>query len=130
MNLLSKDLRDFFIQNSIDSGVSGIYEDEQAEREDQICIYNTGGIIPDYSFNAEEIIDNPTASIHSIHRNRNDAEAKLLEIRELINSTTNTKIGDYFYLQFWVTSDISYISRDSENRVLYSINIRAKRRKE
>lgn len=129
-NLVALDVANFLSDNGFGTIWTDIFIDEKDSKVEQVDVFNTGGFSPDYAIETQESIENPTITIHSVYNSRATAESVITRIRDLLDNTTNIQIGDYFYLKFWITNDVFYISRDSENRVTYGINIRIKRRKE
>jgi hypothetical protein len=106
-----------------------IFIDEVVPKTEHISIFNTGGFSPDYTYTRQQINENPSITIQARYNSRSEGYSKLEQIKDILNSLGNIQMGDNFYLFFSMSSDILYIERDEDNRVLYSMNFLTKRHK-
>ena len=87
-----------------------------------IVIYDTGGGPTDFVGYRQ-----PTVQVRSRNSNYIDGWDKINEVVQVLNGIGSRTVNGTYHSTWWLQSDITFLQRDSKDRVIFVTNLRGHR---
>jgi|SRR5688572_8303989 len=124
----AQDIRQYLVDEGIgaDAGETDFalyFGEEPPKPANVVTLYDSGGTME----NADEQLFEPSIQVRVRSKTYAEGYNKAAEIRDLLILPTGRIIADWFYIGFWLTSDVVKFGKDAQDRNLFSVNFRLMR---